>query len=88
MKSNELHEFVELYELKNISELFSFRINYLITGKFFNREQAEAQAQRQRQLAKQRAATSKTRDELEKQEKKGSIYRRKMMVGIFIFPNC
>jgi hypothetical protein len=44
----------------------------------FDREIAEEQAQRHRQIAKQRAATSKTRDELDKQEKNGSIYRRKV----------
>ncbi|CAF2747926.1 unnamed protein product [Rotaria sp. Silwood2] len=37
-----------------------------------HKERAEQQAQRYRQAAKQRAATSTTRDELEKQEKKDS----------------
>ncbi|CAF0971123.1 unnamed protein product [Rotaria sordida] len=40
-----------------------------------HKERTEQQAQRYRQAARQRAATSKTRDELEKQAKKGFIYR-------------
>ncbi|CAF4537303.1 unnamed protein product [Rotaria sp. Silwood1] len=44
-----------------------------------HKERAEQQAQRYRQAARQRAATSKTRDELEKEENKGFIYRRPIM---------
>jgi len=64
-----------------VSYFFFIIINHqIILNKNFNREQAAEEAQRHRQIARQRAATSKTRDELEKQEKKGSIYRRRIMV--------
>ena len=46
----------------------------------FARERAEEEARRLRQITKQRVATSKTRDEFDKQERKDLPYRRKTMV--------
>ena len=56
----------------------------LISNSYFDRERAEKDRQRRRQVATQRAATSKTRDELQK-EKKSSIYSRNPKVHILVF---
>lgn len=82
MKLNELHDFAESYELRNISS-FVCILRFFEKNKFvfsFVREQVVQQAQRHRQWMKQRATTSKTRDEFEKQENISSIYRRKTTV--------